>query len=363
MNTLGGLMMRRIAQHGPINVAHFMAEALNHPRHGYYANRDPLGVAGDYVTAPEISQVFGELIGLWCAVTWQTMGCPDPVILVEPGPGRGTLMADALRATRSVPGFCDAVSLHLIETNQALRSQQRSIVENAGLARPAAWHDDLSGIPEGPVLLIANEFLDVLPVRQFQKTQDGWSERLVGLSQDGSNLRFVLSPPSERPALLDESLNDAPTGSVAEVSPAALSMAHTLGARLKDRGGAALFIDYGYWPSQTGETLQAVRSHQYRGVLDAPGEADLTTHVDFAAFLRSGTQTGARGFGPLEQGEFLQQLGLQARAQSLKASATPKQAAIIDAGVTRLSDPNQMGTLFKAIVLQNSDLPNPPGFD
>ncbi len=356
-------MMRRIAQHGPLNVAQFMAEALNHPRHGYYANRDPLGAAGDFVTAPEISQVFGELIGLWCAVTWQAMGCPDPVNLVELGPGRGTLIADALRAARAASGFCEAVSLHLIETNQAMKTRQRTAIENAALVRPVFWHDDLAGVPEGPTLVIANEFLDVLPVHQFQKTQAGWSERMVGLSEDGRNLRLVLGPPQERPALLDECLIDAPLGSVAEICPAALSLANIVGTRLKDRGGAALFIDYGYSPSQTGETLQSVRAHEYHGVLDAPGEADLTAHVDFAAFLRSATQTGARGFGPLEQGAFLQRLGLQARAQTLKASANPEQAAMIDVGTQRLSDPDQMGILFKAVVLQDPELPTPPGFE
>lgn len=361
MNALGDLMARRILLNGPITVAEYMSDALNHPLYGYYAYRDPFGVTGDFVTAPEISQIFGELIGLWCAVTWQDMGSPDPVNLVELGPGRGTMIVDALRAARAAPGFRDAISLHFVETNQELRSHQRHAMKNAAL-RHVAWYDDLAGLPDGPMLLLANEFLDVLPIRQFQKTHSGWSERMIGLAEGGHGLRFVLGPQQERPGFLDESLDDAPLGSVAEVSPAAISLADTLGARLKKWGGAALFIDYGYAPSQTGETLQAVRAHEYQGVLDAPGEADLTTHVDFAAFLRSGIQAGARGFGPLEQGEFLKRLGLESRAKNLKANASPELATVINAGVQRLSDPGQMGTLFKAVVLQNPDLQTPPGF-
>ncbi|MBC8159502.1 MAG: SAM-dependent methyltransferase [Rhodospirillales bacterium] len=356
-------MARRISHSGPLTVAQFMAEALNHPRHGYYANRDPLGVAGDFITAPEISQVFGELIGLWCAVSWQAMGSPDLIYLVELGPGRGTLMADALRAARAAPGFREAISLHLVETNEALKSQQKHAVDDAALPRTATWHDNLSGIPDGPVLLVANEFLDVLPIRQFQKTPAGWSERMVGLGDNGHDLRFVLGPPQDRPALLDENLISAPMGSVVEVCPAALSLAAALGERLVRGGGAALFIDYGYSLSQTGATLQAVRAHRYQDVLDGPGEADLTAHVDFGAFLRAGNEAGARGFGPLGQGEFLTRLGLQSRAQNLKTNASRELAVEIDAGIARLTDPDQMGTLFKAVALQAPDLPNSPGFD
>lgn len=363
MNALTGLLRRRIALQGPITVAQFMAEALNHPKHGYYATRDPLGVDGDFITAPEVSQIFGELIGLWCAVVWQTMGSPHSFNLVELGPGRGTLMADALRATRAVPGFRNAASLHLIETNPVLRSRQKVAVANAALSRGPTWHDDLAGVPDGPMILVANEFLDVLPVRQFQKTENGWSERLVNVTEDGDALCFMLGPPHARPALLDESLWDAPLGSVAEVAPASLSLAHEVGTRVNVTGGAALFIDYGYAPSRTGETLQAVRAHAYHPVLETPGEADLTTHVDFAAFLRSATQAGAQVFGPVEQGLFLQRLGLDSRAEMLRTKATPEQATMIETSVKRLSNPDQMGTLFKAAVLQHPDLPMPPGFE
>lgn len=362
MAGLVDILVRCIALGGPLTVGQYMAEALGHPRHGYYVTRDPLGAAGDFVTAPEVSQMFGELIGLWCAVVWQAMGRPDPFLWVELGPGRGTLMADALRATRRVPGFTDAARIHLVDTSPVLRTIQARTLANAGPTRPPVWHDDLAKVPDGPILLIANEFFDALPIRQFQRTTDGWCERLVAVDGAGPALRWGLSAPMPRPPLLPTAVLDAPVGSIAEVSPAAIGVADAIGRRLAGDGGAALIIDYGHAHSAAGETLQAVRGHAYHDVLADPGEADLTAHVDFERLLRAGAEAGAHPFGPIEQGTFLERLGLGARTEGLLARATPTQAEAIGTARQRLTAADQMGRLFKAAVLQSPRLPPPPGF-
>ncbi len=268
-----------------------MALALGHPEWGYYTTRDPFGRKGDFITASEISQVFGEMLGLWCVEVWRQMGAPDPVRLVELGPGRGTLMADALRAAAVSPDFIRAAQVHLVETSPVLREAQRSAL--AG--RDVVWHDRFDDIPEGPLLLVANEFFDALPVRQLQREADGWCERLVGNGPQG--LQFVLSTPgAPSAALLDPGMRaGAAEGAIAEIQPAALSIAAAISARLGAFGGAALIIDYGYMQSAAGDTLQAVRSHKPHDVLLDPGDADLTVHVDFAALARAaGVSAGAR---------------------------------------------------------------------
>lgn len=351
--TLLGHLAARIRAEGPLSVETYMAEALLHPRWGYYATRDPLGAGGDFITAPEVSQVFGELIGLWCVDLWQRMGAPDPVILAELGPGRGTLLADALRAARIVPAFARARRLHLVELSQVLRAAQ---AETLGHAEPI-WHDDLSSLPPGPLLLIANEFVDALPVRQFERGKDAWHERRVGLAPDGA-LTFTLDPAPEAAAL-----PSAGAGSLCEIRPAAEALARALGVRLGVSGGAALVIDYGYWPSACGDTLQAVRRHRPHGVLDAPGDADLTAHVDFAAFAAAAQRSGARVWGPVAQGDFLRALGIEARAAALSAHATEAQQAAIRTACRRLIDPAAMGRLFKALALTHAACPPPAGFE
>jgi NADH dehydrogenase [ubiquinone] 1 alpha subcomplex assembly factor 7 len=359
----GGLsetLARRIRLAGPISVAEYMAEALGHPTLGYYTARDPLGAAGDFITAPEISQTFGELIGLWCAETWERMGRPDPVLLVELGPGRGTLMADALRALRRVaPAFRAALRLHLVETSPTL---QRLQAERLADASPA-WHDRLADVPLGvPALVVANEFLDALPIRQFVRTGQGWRERQIGLDlAGGGRFAFALTPgPTASLALIPAPLRDAaPAGSLFEACPAALGIAGALGARAVRDGGAALLIDYGHAASACGETLQAVRGHRRHDPLDAPGSADLTAHVDFAAVAHAAAETGARIWGPVPQGEFLRALGIEARAAMLLRRATPAQAAAIESGCRRLIDPAEMGTLFKALAIADPALPPP----
>lgn len=357
---LTALLRRRIALEGPITVAAFMAEALGHPRFGYYMRQDPLGRSGDFITAPEISQMFGELVGLWCANMWQAMGSPSRVRLVELGPGRGTLMADALRATRRVPGFHAAVEVHLVETSPALRERQRSTLSGEDLP-PRHWHGSFADVPDGPMVLVANEFFDALPVHQLQRGDRHWHERLVDFA-DGK-FRLVVSPyPSPLAALLGPRFADAPAGSAAEVCPAALSLAGSIAARLVEGDGAALIVDYGPSRSGPGETLQALRHHAAHEVLADPGAADLTAHVDFEALARAAVEAGAAAHGPVPQGVFLARLGIEARMQVLLRGATEAQRQAVVSGGRRLIEPAQMGTLFKALALTHPDLPVPEGF-
>ena len=351
MNELGRLIARRIALTGPIPIADFMAEALGHPRLGYYRRAAPLGAAGDFVTAPEISQMFGELLGAWLAERWQAMGSPGVVRLVELGPGRGSLMADALRATRGVPGFHAALDLHLVEINETLRAAQQARL--AGL-RPT-WHERFEDVPAGPLLLIANEFFDALPVRQFEKTRRGWTERMVGLAEDGETLVFALAPGVSP---FSSHLPEASIGAQAEISEAGRSLAAAIGARVTRDGGWALIVDYGYDRGH-GTSLQAVRAHRGTGILDRPGETDLSAHVDFAALAAA---TGARTFGPAGQGDFLNRLGIAHRAQTLKARATTEQRLAIDTGLQRLIAADQMGTLFRVLAVGDDRSAAPSGF-
>ena len=333
-----------------MTIAEYMAEALGHPAHGYYASRDPFGAAGDFVTAPEISQMFGELVGLWCAEVWHAAGRPAPVALVELGPGRGTLMADALRAARVLPGFIETLRLYLVETSRMLRQSQATALARAPLAEPPVWLDRLADLPAMPMLLIANEFFDALPIRQFQRTARGWHERLVDWDGAAARFRLVVSSRAEPSGwLVAPELASAPAGAVAEISPAALSLVADIGMRLKAGGLAALIVDYGYLGPTTGETWQAVRQHRYADPLAAPGTADLTAHVDFGALGLAARQAGAVVHGPLPQGEWLRRLGIEARADRLTATASSAQAATIAAALHRLTAPEQMGTLFKAL--------------
>ena len=359
MNPLEELLARRIRTQGPLTVAEFMAEAVGHPEYGYYATRDPLGRRGDFTTAPEISQVFGELIGLWCVDLWDRAGRPTPFVLAELGPGRGTLMADALRAARIVPEFVTALRLHLVETSPVLRQAQHRVLKAFG----PVWHDSIASLPHGPCLLVANEFLDALPIRQLVKTETGWHEKLIGLSAEADSLAFALSPgPAPSAALVPAELQAARPGSVCEISPASLAVADTIARRVVAEGGAALIIDYGHVKRGCGDTLQAVRRHQRHDPLDDPGEADLTAHVDFAALAEIAAADGATIWGPVTQGHFLQGLGIAARVERLLAGATPGQAADIGTACRRLIDPAEMGTLFKVLCIAGPTMPAPAGF-
>lgn len=353
---LGRLIAHRIALTGPISIADFMAEALGHPRLGYYRRAlplggGPLGAPGDFTTAPEISQMFGELLGAWLADRWLVLGSPAPVRLVELGPGRGTLMADALRATRGVPGFHAALDLHLVETNAPLKEAQRAAL----LGFSPSWHERFDDVPSGPLLLVANEFFDALPVRQFHRTAEGWRERMVGLAPDGT-LRLALAPGLTPFAA---ALPEAAPGAETELSEAGRALAATIGTRLGREGGWALIIDYGYDRPGLGSSLQAVRGHRGAAILDRPGETDLSTHVDFSALA---AVARVPAFGPVGQGDFLCRLGIVPRAQSLKRHASPEQARAIDAALARLIAPDQMGTLFRVLALGDDRSAQPAGF-
>ena len=353
MNPLGEIMARRIRATGPLTVAEFMAEALSHPTYGYYTTRDPFGVAGDFITAPEISQIFGELIGLWCADCWDRMGRPDPVLLVELGPGRGTLMSDALRVAKALPGFREAIRLHLVETSPTLRKIQAERLSG----NSPIWHDDIGSLPEGPMFLIANEFLDALPIRQYQRGPQGWHERRVGLDETGG-LAFKLDAQPSLPSHLKAGFLE----DLWEICSPALAVVGEIGERLNRHPGAALFIDYGYFPDGVGDTLQAVRSHRPQGVLEAPGEADLTAHVDFASVAVAAVRAGAESHGPVTQGEFLSRLGAAQRAAKLLERANPRQAKDIESACRRLIAPDEMGTLFKVLALTHPGFSAPAGF-
>jgi NADH dehydrogenase [ubiquinone] 1 alpha subcomplex assembly factor 7 len=357
--TIADKIARRIRAEGPLTIAAYMAMALHDPAAGYYARREPIGAAGDFTTAPEISQIFGELIGLWCAQLWQQMGRPDPVILAELGPGRGVLMSDLLRAADAVPDFRRALRLYLVEASPVLRGEQEC---RLGQTRPV-WVQGAEDLPDGTILLIANEFLDALPIRQFVRGAVDWRERLVALDAEG-RLTFADGPESPAAKLLvPASLRDSPPGTVAEISPAALGLARTLGTRFAHQPGAALFIDYGHFPSALGATLRAVSHHHLVSVLSAPGTADLSAHVDFAAFAEAARTGGAKTHGPVTQAWFLAALGAELRLARLSARATPAQQHALQSGVKRLLHPDEMGERFKVMALVSPDLEMPAGFE
>jgi NADH dehydrogenase [ubiquinone] 1 alpha subcomplex assembly factor 7 len=339
-----------IALEGPITVERYMGLCLRH----YYATRDPLGQTGDFTTAPEISQMFGELIGLWMLEAWHAMGRPAPIRLIELGPGRGTLMADLLRAARLVPGFLAAVSVHLVETSPALRERQRVGLASSGVR--TEWHDRLEDVPLGPTLLVANEFFDALPVRQFVATDRGWCERLVGLDED----RLTFGLRAEPEAHLRNPLR---LGDILEWPAASIALTKELSRRFARDTGAGLIVDYGYWGPAFGDTLQAVKHHSYADPLAEPGEADLTTHVDFQRLAQAASEENVLVHGMATQGDFLQALGIEARAASLKQRATPAQAADIDRALSRLTERGAkgMGDLFKVLALTHDGLEAVPG--
>jgi NADH dehydrogenase [ubiquinone] 1 alpha subcomplex assembly factor 7 len=342
-----------IETEGPMTVSDYMRLCLSHPQHGYYVTRDPFGVRGDFVTAPEVSQMFGELLGAWAAAVWRQMGSPPNVRLIELGPGRGTLMADALRAAKALPEFHAAVAVHLVEISPALRALQEKAL--AGAAVPIEWHHDIEEIADGPALAIANEFVDALPISQFVKDRDGWHVRMVGIADD--KLGFMASPDpmlgpvadATTPGTILERRDDRPVSLLAQ--------------RIARQGGTALIIDYGHAESAFGDTLQAVRGHTFADPLENPGEADLTAQVDFAAVATWAQRQGAATRGPVAQGEFLRRLGIEQRAVRLKTNATPQQAAAIDAALARLTAPDQMGELFKVLAIAHPKLGPLPGFD
>ena len=354
-----------ISERGPISVADFMEIALGDPDGGYYATRDPFGVDGDFTTAPEISQMFGELIGLWCVDTWQRIGAPDEFALIELGPGRGTLMADALRAMSGLPACRTAARVHLVENSSTLRGAQQKTLRDHGVT----WHEGVpapgtTGLDGLPAIFVANEFLDALPVRQFVKIADAWRERLVDHDPAADVFAFTPSgtatPDGPNAARL---LADAAEGDVLEESPAVLSIVGDIAAHIAAYGGAALFIDYGHRKTAVGETLQAVRRHRPIDPLEAPGMCDVTAHVDFQRVAEAAVTVGVRPLGPLDQSVFLQRLGIRERADVLRQKADDRQTRDLNAALTRLIGPTEMGTLFKVMALTEKRIELLAGFD
>lgn len=347
MTPLGRLIAAQIAASGPMRLDEYMRLCLLHPQHGYYATRDPFGAAGDFTTAPEISQMFGEMAGLALAQCWLDQGRPAPFLLAEIGPGRGTLMADIRRVIASVPGMSEAAEIALIEASAHLRQIQR---QRLGDVRHV---ESVSDLDRKPLFLIANELFDALPIRQFQRTDQGWAERVVALEAEGG-LTLALTAPE--PGLdLDPR---APRGQIREFCPAAGPLVAAIGRHVATHGGCAIFIDYGNWHGQ-GDTLQALRHHRPEDPLAHPGEADLTAHVDFEPLARIARAAGARASRMTRQGDWLLGLGIAERAQRLQASGD----AGAGAALHRLTAPGEMGHLFKVLAIWAPWAPVPPGFE
>lgn len=355
---LGKDLAALIAQEGPLSIERYMALCLSDPRYGYYMTRDPLGARGDFITAPEISQVFGELLGLWCGECYRLMSSPASFMLVELGPGRGTLMADALRVLKIVPSFLDTVEIHLVETSPVLRAAQEKSL--AAFKDKITWHLSIDTLPAKPALILANEFFDALPIRQFQKEAHGWHERLVGLDEDNRLVLGLAADPTADLATLK-----AEEGSVYEQARIGATIMRSLARHLRSYGGAMLVLDYGHIKSGFGDTWQALTGHAYADPLARPGEADLTSHVDFQMLGESAKAGGAMVAPPITQRDLLLRLGLEPRLQQL-TRGNPDRSYDITKACLRLIDhtsPQAMGQLFKALALSHPDFGPIPAFD
>jgi NADH dehydrogenase [ubiquinone] 1 alpha subcomplex assembly factor 7 len=339
---------------GPMPVWRYMELCLTHPQYGYYVSRDPRGHEGDFTTAPEVSQMFGELIGLWAASVWKAIGSPPVLRLTELGPGRGTMMADALRALRVLPPLYQALSVHLVEINPVLREKQKATLSGV---RSIAWHDSIDDVPDGPAVILANEYFDVLPIHQVVRRETGWHERTVELDANGRLVFGAAPQPTPRfEVLLPPLVRAAPAGAVFEWRPDAEIM--KLAARVRDQDGAALIIDYGHLRSDAGDTFQAIARHSFADPLKNPGQADVTAHVDFQALVRATEDVGARVHGPVSQGEFLKRLGIETRAVALMAKTTHEISEDISGALKRLigSGRGGMGSMFKVLAISEPNL-------
>ncbi len=343
MTALTSIIREKITASGPISIADYMALALSHPEHGYYIKRDPFGARGDFITAPEISQIFGEMIGLWCAQMWLQLG-GGPISLVELGPGRGTLMKDVLRATKSMQGFHEAITIHMVETSPVLANAQYIGLRDD---HPRIeWIDHVDELPASKTIVIANEFFDALPIKQYVMTEDGMRERRVAWNDATHAFEFVLV---EAGLVLAKSGNTIPTGTVMEHSPASRSIMRKLASHLQAHGGAGLVIDYGYLGEAHHDTLQALKAHLFHPVLSDPGDADITAHVDFTSLMEIARESGHQVGPLLNQGDFLLRMGAQLRLEMLLRQATPAQKEPLISGLERLISPQAMGELFKVM--------------
>ncbi len=357
---LASKLKEQIRRNGPISVAAFFRACLQDPEHGYYVTRNAIGAEGDFITSPEISQVFGELLGLWSAVVWQQMGSPDKVNLIELGPGRGTLMSDALRATSHVPTLSKALSVHLVETSKPLAEAQRRALQTRASAM--TWHNNIETVPKGPAIILANEFLDALPVNQcvFQKGE--WLARTIGLNTDGGFVFVTGETASDasHPQSLTQPTPPPKDGDVFEHQTGARALLQALARSRDGNPWACLFVDYGHTEARMGDTMQGVKQHRHVSPFETPGETDLTIEVDFEQLARTCRDLGLAVDGPITQAEFLGRLGIIERASKLMHS-NPEKAADIEASVARLMAPGGMGTRFKVLGVRSADLAPLPG--
>jgi NADH dehydrogenase [ubiquinone] 1 alpha subcomplex assembly factor 7 len=349
-----------IKSSGPMPVWRYMELCLMHPKHGYYLSRDPLGQEGDFTTAPEVSQMFGELLGLWAASVWKAIGSPSLLRLIELGPGRGTMMADALRALRVLPPLYQALRVHLVEINPLLREKQKAALSGS---RDISWHNTIDDVPDGPSVIFANEYFDVLPIHQMVKRETGWHERIVEIDSAGKLVFGVAPEPVPHfDILLPPLVRAAPLGAVFEWRPDAEIM--KIATRVRDQDGAALIIDYGHLRSDSGDTFQAIARHNFTDPLKDPGQADVTAHVDFQALVRAAEDLGARVHGPVLQGDFLKRIGIETRAASLMAKASHEVSEDIAGALQRLVGGGRggMGSMFKVLAISEPNLTLLAGF-
>ena len=342
--SLENILKDRIRKNGALTVAQFMEEALSNPEYGYYMKRDPFGLFGDFITAPEISQVFGEIIGVWLAHCWQQIGSPQEIAIVELGAGRGTLMADILRSTKKIKGFHDAISIHLVEISPVLKQKQWKTL--AGKHERIEWHENISSLPELPLLLVANEFFDALPIRQFVNAGGKLQERMVDLAGD----EFCFSP-------------SGVAGEITETCEPAVEIIKDISRNIGEHGGAAIIIDYGYIGGSRADTIQAIKSHKYHNILQDIGECDITAHVDFSALEEAAANEKVLVHKTIPQGAFLMRLGAGVRTTALCEVSTKEQQNNLVSGLKRLADPDEMGELFKVMAITSKDIPNPEGFN
>ena len=359
---LGVRLREQIRRSGPIGVDHFMRLALQDPEHGYYRRREPIGRRGDFITAPEVSQMFGELICMWMADLWLRAGRPKPVQVVELGPGRGTMMADILRSARSVAGFREALRPLLVESGQVLAVQQKEVLAGSG----ARWVRSVPGVPPGAAFWLANEFFDALPIRQCVRTGDRWMERMLGIDPRGG-LAWTTGATVQLPSSLARALSAAGEGAIAEWSEDAGQVIRHIANQIADAGGAALIIDYGYLETELAQaggcdSLQAVRRHRPVRILDGIGEADLSAHVNFSALVRAAVAEGVLASRVVSQGRFLGAIGIRQRAEVLARGGSGATRTAMERAVARLAGANEMGTLFRALALRAKGWPEPAGF-
>lgn len=350
MTPLGKIILRQIERFGPMSIDEYMTQCLLHPEYGYYTTHQPLGAKGDFVTAPEISQMFGELIGLCLAQTWMDQGAPSPFCLAELGPGRGALMADVLRATRNVPGLHNAMQVMLVEASPKLQETQKEALSGYFIE----WANDINSLPELPLFLIANEFFDCLPIKQFKRTEKGWQEQVIAAKDNA--LHFALG--KEAP---DQIFPEREVGSVIETSPSSVAIAQSIGMKVSSNGGAALFIDYGDWGSH-GDTLQALQNHKKTSPIDHVGQSDLTAHVNFEA-IENAIMPYAKCSALIPQGVLLERLGITTRAQNLAQGLSGSALENHILAHKRLTHPDEMGTLFKAMAITPKGAKHPAGFE